>query len=70
MVGRVDVEAAAERIRGRLHRTPTLTASSLGPGVRLKAELLQRTGSFKVRGVLNRLATLTPPERKGSTRSS
>ncbi len=64
MVGRADVEAAAERIRGRLHRTPTLTASSLGPDVRLKAELLQRTGSFKVRGVLNRLATLTPAERE------
>lgn len=47
VVGRADVEAAAERIRGRLHRTPTLTASSLGPDVRLKAELLQRTGSFR-----------------------
>jgi threonine dehydratase len=58
-----DVLAAADRIRGRVHRTPTLTASSLGPNVRLKAELLQRTGSFKVRGVVNRLAALGEEER-------
>ena len=41
-----------------------LSARSLGPGIRLKAELLQRTGSFKARGVLNRLAALTPEERE------
>jgi threonine dehydratase len=63
VVVRADVEAAAGRIRGRLHRTPTLSARSLGPGIRLKAELLQRTGSFKTRGVLNMLATLTPEQR-------
>ena len=64
MVVRADVERAAERIRGRLHRTPTLSARSLGPGIRLKAELLQCTGSFKTRGVLNNLATLTPEQRE------
>jgi threonine dehydratase len=63
VVVRAGVEAAAGRIRGRLHRTPTLSARSLGPGIRLKAELLQRTGSFKIRGVLNMLATLTPEQR-------
>jgi threonine dehydratase len=63
VVVRADVEAAAGRIRGRLHRTPTLSARSLGPGIRLKAELLQRTGSFKTRGVLNLLATRTPEQR-------
>jgi threonine dehydratase len=63
VVGREDVLAAAERIRGRLHRTPTLSARSLGPGVRLKAELLQRTGSFKPRGVLTKLSSLSPEER-------
>jgi threonine dehydratase len=62
-VTHANVVAAAERIRGRVHRTPTLSARSLGPGIRLKAELFQRTGSFKVRGVLNRLAQLTPEER-------
>ena len=64
VVERDDVLAAAERIRGRVHRTPTLSARSLGPGIRLKAELLQRTGSFKIRGVLNRLATLSDEERE------
>ena len=63
VVTRDDVLAAAERIRGRVHRTPTFSASTLGAGVRLKAELFQRTGSFKVRGVLNRLARLDADER-------
>jgi threonine dehydratase len=59
-VAQDDVVAAAERIRGRVHRTPTFTSTSLGSGVRLKAELFQKTGSFKVRGVLNKLASLSP----------
>jgi threonine dehydratase len=54
---------AAERIRGRLHRTPTFTSRTLGERVWLKAELFQRTGSFKPRGVLNKLASLGPDER-------
>jgi threonine dehydratase len=63
-VGREDVLAAAARIRGSLHRTPTFSARTLGPDVHLKAELFQRTGSFKPRGVLNRLAALTDDERR------
>jgi threonine dehydratase len=63
VVRRDAVVAAAERIRGRLHRTPTFSARTLGPGVHLKAELFQRTGSFKPRGVLNRLGDLSPDER-------
>ncbi|HEY8104026.1 MAG TPA: threonine/serine dehydratase [Gaiellaceae bacterium] len=62
-VTRDDVLAAAERIRGRVHRTPTFTSRSLGEQVWLKAELFQKTGSFKARGVMNKLATLTPEER-------
>jgi threonine dehydratase len=58
-----DVVAAAERIRGRVHRTPTFSASTLGEDVWLKAELFQKTGSFKVRGVLNKLASLSADER-------
>ncbi len=61
-VTRDDVLQAAETIRGRVHRTPTFTASTLGD-VWLKAELFQRTGSFKTRGVLNKLASLTDGER-------
>jgi threonine dehydratase len=60
---RDDVLEAAERIRGRVHRTPTFSSRTLGPQAFLKAELFQKTGSFKARGVLNKLATLTPEER-------
>ncbi len=62
VVSRGDVVRAAETIRGRVHRTPTFSASSLGEVV-LKAELFQKTGSFKVRGVLNKLASLSPEEK-------
>jgi threonine dehydratase len=63
MVERSDVERAAEVIRGRLHRTPLLSCRTLGPHAFLKAELLQRTGSFKPRGVLTKLASLSPEEK-------
>jgi threonine dehydratase len=63
-----DVQRARERIAGRLHRTPLLTSATLsqqvGADVRFKAELLQRTGSFKPRGVLNKLATLSDEEKR------
>src|SRR5881275_2225265 len=63
-----DVSRARERIGDRLHRTPLLTSATLskqvGADVRFKAELLQRTGSFKPRGVLNRLATLSDEEKR------
>jgi threonine dehydratase len=63
-VSRDDVLAAAERIRGRVHRTPTFSSRTLGEGTWLKAELFQKTGSFKARGVLNKLATLSPEEKE------
>jgi threonine dehydratase len=63
MVGRGDVERAAEVIRGRLLRTPLLSCRTLGPEMFLKAELLQRTGSFKPRGVLTKLDSLTAEEK-------
>ena len=63
-----DVGRAAETIAGRVHRTPLLRSATLseqlGADVRFKAELFQRTGSFKVRGALNRLAELTDEERR------
>jgi threonine dehydratase len=58
-----DVHAAREAIAGRLHRTPMLSSETLGPGVFLKAELFQKTGSFKPRGVLAKLASLSAEER-------
>jgi len=63
LVTRDDVVRAAETIRGRARRTPLLDGSAIAPGLFLKAELLQHTGSFKVRGVVNRLAALDPSER-------
>jgi threonine dehydratase len=61
-VSREDVERARTVLTGRVHRTPTFRSTTLG--VSLKAELFQKTGSFKVRGALNRVAALTPEERK------
>jgi threonine dehydratase len=59
-----DVRAARETIGGDLHRTPVFSSATLGPRVFLKAELFQRTGSFKPRGVLNKLRSLTGEERE------
>ena len=60
---REDVLRAAETIRGRVRRTPLLDGTMLAPGLALKAELLQHTGSFKARGVTNRLSALGTEER-------
>jgi threonine dehydratase len=63
-----DVERAARTIAGRVHRTPLLRSGTLSEqlrgDVRFKAELFQRTGSFKVRGALNRLSQLTAEEKQ------
>jgi len=63
-----DVHRARERIGDRLHRTPLLGSATLSEqvdaDVRFKAELFQRTGSFKPRGVLNKLATLSEEEKR------
>jgi threonine dehydratase len=58
-----DVRAARATIGDSLHRTPIFSSATLGPRVFLKAELFQRTGSFKPRGVLNKLRSLTDEER-------
>jgi threonine dehydratase len=66
--GRDDVLAAREAIAGRLHRTPMFSSATLskrvGAPVHLKAELFQRTGSFKPRGVLTKLASLSAEEKR------
>jgi threonine dehydratase len=59
-----DVLAAREAIAGRLHRTPVLSSETLGSGVFLKAELFQKTGSFKPRGVLTNLAALSEEQKR------
>jgi len=62
-----DVQAARERIGSRTRVTPVYSSDNLsartGRPVVLKAENLQRTGSFKIRGAVNILATLSPEER-------
>ncbi len=62
-----DVVRARETIDGRLVRTPTFSSATLGEltggRVFLKAELFQRTGSFKPRGVLTKLAALSDEEK-------
>jgi threonine dehydratase len=64
---RDDVLAARETISGCVHRTPTFGSRTLGERIGaqvfLKAELFQKTGSFKPRGALNKLAPLGPDER-------
>jgi threonine dehydratase len=72
MVGMRDwlgaIEAAAERIRPHVRATPVEPSSELsrlGEGeVWLKMEHLQTTGSFKLRGAMNRLLLLSPEERR------
>jgi threonine dehydratase len=62
-----DVDEAARRLAGVALRTPLLSSAALdaatGGRVFLKAETLQRTGSFKFRGAYNKLAALPAEQR-------
>src|SRR2546423_6709777 len=62
-----DVRQAAERMRDVVRPTPLLRSDSFsamaGCTVYLKAENLQVTGSFKIRGAANKIACLSPEER-------
>jgi threonine dehydratase len=62
-----DLEAARARIAGIARVTPVFSSETLsrraGRSVQLKAENLQRTGAFKIRGAVNTIASLTPAER-------
>src|SRR6476646_11868723 len=64
-----DIEAARRTIAGQVLRTPMLPAPKLsaltGADVHVKYENLQVTNSFKDRGALNKLASLTANERSG-----
>src|ERR1700712_5527035 len=61
-----DVVAARERLRGAIYCSPCphsqMLSALTGQQVFLKLENLQMTGSFKERGALNRIATLTPEQ--------
>lgn len=62
-----DVRQARTVVAPYVHHTPIFSASTLGQmlGIELyfKAELFQKTGSFKVRGALNKVNSLTPDEK-------
>src|SRR6266851_3270610 len=60
---RDDVERARATIGARLPRTPLLPSRTLG--AQLKCELFQRTGSFKARGALNKISSLSADEKRG-----
>jgi threonine dehydratase len=69
MIPLAEIRAAAARIAGKVHRTPLLSASAIGEragGIRLylKCESFQKTGSFKPRGALNKVLSLSPAERE------
>jgi threonine dehydratase len=60
-------EQAFAHVAPHTHRTPLLGSATLsalsGFNVRLKAEMFQRTGSYKIRGPLHKFMKLTPEER-------
>jgi threonine dehydratase len=64
-----DVDAAAKKLAGVAIRTPLVNSpvldALLGARVFLKAETLQRTGSFKFRGAYNKISSI-PPDRKAN----
>jgi len=64
-----EILRAAERLSGQVLRTPLLESAMLnevaGCRVFVKAEPLQKTGSFKIRGALNKILGI-PPERRAS----
>jgi len=63
-----EFEAARARMTPHVHHTPLLTSRTLsertGFDVRLKAELFQRTGSYKIRGPLNKFTFLSDDDKK------
>jgi threonine dehydratase len=63
-----DVQEARQRLLGIAEETPIFLSETFsrraGREVRLKAENLQRTGSFKIRGAVNKLSTLSAEERE------
>jgi threonine dehydratase len=68
LVALEDVRAAGRAIAGRVRRTPMMRSTQLSArlevDLQLKLELFQKTGSFKVRGALNRMLKLSADERR------
>ncbi|HKP46689.1 MAG TPA: pyridoxal-phosphate dependent enzyme [Pyrinomonadaceae bacterium] len=68
MLNLADIRKAAERIHGRVHRTPVMTSRQFnrraGCEVFFKCENLQRAGAFKIRGATNKILSLTDEEKR------
>lgn len=68
LIGPDDVRAAEQIISGRVHRTPITSSTYLSELAKIrlffKLEMFQKTGSFKVRGVLNKLHHLSPADKQ------
>jgi threonine dehydratase len=67
-VGIADFEAARRRVSAHAYHTPLLTSRLLsertGFEIRLKAEMFQRGGSYKIRGPLNKIPQLTAEQKR------
>jgi len=65
---RAEFDAARRRVSAHAYHTPLYTSRTLseasGFEVRLKAEMLQRTGSYKIRGPLNKFPQLSEEQRR------
>jgi len=63
-----DILKAREIIKDKINKTPLISVkdigNEIGSDIYFKSEVFQKTGSFKIRGVLNRLYYLTPSEKK------
>jgi threonine dehydratase len=74
LIEAVDIAAASRAVAGGVVRTPTIDCPELaeivGSPVALKAECLQATGSFKLRGALSRIAALGEPPAGGLVTAS
>jgi threonine dehydratase len=67
-LGRADFEKARSIVAANIYKTPLLTSRILsertGFDVRLKAEIFQKTGSYKIRGPLNKFTYLTDEQKR------
>ena len=63
-----NIKAALPLVRKNLHRTPIVSSSALsdmtGVNLRFKAEMFQKTGSFKPRGIMNKISSLSDEEKQ------
>ena len=68
MINITDIQKAYSNISINIHRTPisssTYLSQKFNSKIFFKQELFQKTGSFKIRGVLNKLSSLTPDQLK------